>query len=622
MTGGRVFAAVGSHPFRRLEAAFLRPHRLAAAAAFGCLLLQSLLALPIPLIQGQLLDDLCNGAVEGKPAALTFALALSGACLLGRFILGRVAAITMNRVSLEVIKELTDALHRRLQRVPLSFLDRHQSGGLMARLTSDVGTLLILLNTGTLQLAGDLLLAAGIAAFLVWLNWPLALAALVVVPLAALGQAAFRGPLYRRSENTREQFTAMFALLAERLPAVRLVKAFGQERAELARFETSLGSHAGACSRGLRLSTLQAAAALMIAGLGTAAVVTGGAWLIAAGRLTPGGMFTFYALSALLYAPIVRLAQFQAGLAATRVAIERMLALLDEPVSNREPGPLRISTHGTLTMNGVSFRYRNDGPVILDDISFRVEPGRVLGIVGPSSAGKSTLLALLANLYRADSGTVALDGVDVGAWPHEDFHRSVALVPQRPILFEGTIRSNLCYAAPGTHEHRLWQVLDAVELSGLVRSRPQGLDAPLGPGGSGLSGGQRQRLALARAVLPQPKVLLLDDCTSALDSATESRVWVNLAALLPGVTRVIVSHKAAVVHAVDEILVLNAGRVVERGSHERLLAASEWYSRGAGGYLNGTSRAGRIVGHQQGDEDGQPEQAETGGEPGSARAAR
>jgi ABC-type multidrug transport system fused ATPase/permease subunit len=458
---------------------------------------------------------------------------------------------------------------------------------------------MIFLNTNTIQLGSDLVLAAGIAGVLLWLSWPLALAALAVVPLAAVGQVAFRGPLRRRSEDARGQFAALYSLLGERLPALRVVRAFGQEQAELARLDDALGAHAGACRRGLGTAALQAAVALVIAGLGTVAVVVGGAWLVATGRLSPGLLVTFYGLTALLYAPIVRLAQFQAGMAATRVAVERMLELLDEPLPTvpADP-PARPAFHGAVQADDVTFRYRPDDPVVLDGVSLRVEPGGTLGVVGPSGSGKSTLLALLANLYPAGPGSVSVDGADVAGWRPEEFRRAVALVPQRPVLFEGTIRSNLTYAAPDVSEFRLWQVLDAVELGATVRSRPGGLDALLGPGGRGLSGGQRQRLALARAVLAGPTVLLLDDCTSALDADTEAKVWANLAAVVPGVTRVIVSHKPDAVRAADEIVVLDGGRVVERGTHAELLAAGNWYARIDPRRSPGLSPRGPVAGGQ------------------------
>lgn len=562
-----------AHPLLRLERLLLRPYRLILGLAIGGLLLQAILALPLPLVQGHILDRILAGSAAAELHTLLGIVSLVFFVLILRALIGWRIGIVMTRISLEVVKDLTDRLHRKVQRLPLAFLDRHQTGGLMARLTSDVGTLLIFLNTGTLQLVSDLVLACGIAVILLWLNAPLALIALAVVPLAAVGQVAFRRPLRRQSQEAREQFSSLYALFAERLPALRVVRTFGQERAELQRLNEVQDEHAEVCFRKLRTTALQAAAALFIAGLGTSAVVIGGAWFVASGRLSPGALVAFYAFTALLYAPIVRLAQFQAGMAATRVAAERMLELLDEPESPRPAaGRPRTEVSGTIEMDGVSFRYRGEGPDVLDEISLRIEPGRTLGIVGPSGAGKSTLLALIANLYDSSSGVVSIDDADVRGWPRGDLRRAVALVPQRPILFEGTIRSNLTYAAPDVPESRLWEVLDAVELGEMVRRRPEGLDAPLGPGGRGLSGGQRQRLALARAVLTRPSILLLDDCTSALDAVTEAKVWSNLAALLPGVTRVVVSHKANTVNDADEVVVLEEGRVVESGTPEELLA--------------------------------------------------
>lgn len=566
---------------RRFEAAFVRPYRLTLLAAAGAVLLQALLALPVPVVQGRLLDHLLSPA--GSPADLAEplrdAVVATVLCLAARGFIGWRVGVVMNRVSLEVVRELTGALHRKLRRLPLAFLDRHQTGGLMARLTSDVGSLMIFLNTGTLQLVSDFVLAAGIAGVLVWLNWPLALIALAAVPLAAVGHAGLAGPLRRRATQTRAAFADLYALLSERLPALGLVRAFNQEEAELTRLDGCLDAHATASLRGLRLSATQAAVAVAVGGLGTAAVVVVGAWLAAAGRLSPGDLLTFYALCGLLYAPIVRLAQFQGAWAAVRVAVARMGELLDEP----EPpaGTVEVTrkdVRGAIELRDLTFRYRADAAPVLADLSLRLDPGRTLGIVGPTGSGKSTLLALLANLYEPGPGRVALDGLDVTAWRPEDLRKAVVLVPQRPILFEGTIRSNLTYAAPGTPDFRLWQVLEAVDLADAVRTRAGGLDAKLGPGGSGLSGGQRQRLALARAVLANPAVLLLDDCTSALDPETEAKVRANLAALLPGVTRVVVSHKPAAVRFADKIVVLDAGRVVERGTHDGLLALGGRYA--------------------------------------------
>jgi ABC-type multidrug transport system fused ATPase/permease subunit len=553
------------------------------------MLLQSLLALPVPLLQGWVLDRIVPVLGGARPAEvaphgglIAGALAASVLCLLARAALAWKVAAVMARVSLEIVRDLTDALHRKLQRLPMAYFDGQQTGRLMARVTNDVGSLLIFLSSGSLQLVSDLVLASGIAVVLLWLQWQLAAVAFLVLPFYALTQRRFAGVLRSLTASVRGELAAVYALLSERVSAVRVVRSFVREESEIAEFDRRIDAHREFSRAAAGAGALQGAVAVLLAGAGTAAVLTWGVIRVRGGNLTVGELLAFYALVALLYAPIVRLSQFQGVAAATLVAADRVGEVLEEPEPARDlPGALPVRrARGSLRFHKVTFAYRPGGPRVLDGVDLVVEPGMTVGLLGPSGAGKSTLLALAPRLYELPEGhgTVLLDGHDVRGLRLADLRRAVALVPQQALLFEGTLRSNLAYAAPRASARRVRRALEVSDLTETVASLPDGLDTRVGERGVSLSGGQRQRVALARAILADPAVLLLDDCLSALDAETEDRVRTAMARFLPGRTRVIVSHKVASVRDADWIVVLDAGRITEQGSHETLLAAGGVYA--------------------------------------------
>lgn len=591
LTTGSEPGSSGRSALRRLESQFLRPYRLAMALGLLGLIAQSLLMLPIPLLQGWVLDGLVplvgtGGPIAGdasRQAQVSIALAFgtTAVCLIARTFLAWRVGTTMGRISQEVVVALRSTLQRKFMRLPMAYFDGQQTGRLMARVTSDVASILSFLNSGFLQLVTDLILALGIAVVLVWLRWQLALIALVVVPLYVVNHSLFARRIHQLSLEIRAQISALYALLSERVSAVRVVRSFAREDAELAALDERIDTHralswANTCTNAT-LGTL----ATLISGLGTVAVITAGAVLVRRGTMSVGELLAFYALIGQLYGPIVRLTQFQMTAVATLVSVERLFEVFDEPETIQErPDARPVPTGGALVFDDVRFRYGPDGPWIVDGIDLRIEPGRTVGILGPSGAGKSTLLALAPRLYDLEpgAGSITLGGIALRDLRLEQLRSRVALVPQQALLFEGTIRSNLLYATPDATPERIERALAIADLSALIASLPLGLQTPVGERGLSLSGGQRQRLALARALIAEPAILLLDDCTSALDTETEARIQAGLAAALPESAVVVVSHKVSSVWHADEILVLDGGRVLERGRHDELRALGGHYA--------------------------------------------
>ena len=565
---------------RYLERAFLREHRATAIWSLVAMLLQSLLLLPVPWLQGNILDRLVAatgaGAADDSGGTMLIlswligaALAATVVCHVGRTFLGWAAGTLMSRAALEVVRALTDTLHRKLQRMPMAYFDRQETGQLMARLTNDVGTLMLFLNAGSLQLAADLVLAAGIVAALLILSWPLAVVSLAVLPLFVFNHIRFAARIAALSRQGQHQAAGLYALLSERVSGIRTVRAFGQERAEEQRFEERLAEQTQIGQRSLRASITQGTLAMLIGALATGGLAALAATMIGRQWLTFGEAVAFLAYVGLLYLPLVRLTQWYGGASATLAAVDRIAEVLmePEPMHARPPRRRPVRPRGELALRNVSFRYRPQGPLILDGVHLRVEAGMTVGIHGPSGTGKSTLLALIPRLYELPEagGRILLDGCDVRrlALPH--LRRSALLVPQQPRLFTGTIQDNLTYPVAGADPRALRRALEAVDLLELIESLPQGLDTWVSERGCSLSGGQRQRLALARALVINPPILLLDDCTSALDAETEARVRRGIASFRPAQTRLVVSHKPESFEIADLVVALDQGRIVRQG---------------------------------------------------------
>lgn len=494
-------------------------------------------------------------------------------------LIGAARSYVLTAVGERVSAAIRTKLYDHLQRLSLGYHERTPTGELTTRLTGDVDKVRTLLTVTFVDAATNVLTLAGMAGVMLVLDWQLSLALLLVLPLLLLTVSSFRARIRAVEENSREIEGDLAAMAQESLVAVKLIKSTGREEHESRRFRGRSDASVAAVLRSARTSAAFGAAVDAVVAVATTGLVWLGAQRVLSGALTPGDLVIFTAYLRDFFGPTRALSKLpaqltRAGVRAARIAdtLHRRPAVQDKPGA-RTAGPPRES----LSLAAVGFSYNSDCPV-LRGVDLSVPVGTTLAIVGPTGAGKSTIAALLCRLHDPTSGRVLLDDEDLRDLTGESLHTQIGLVTQEALLFRASVRENIAYARPTASADEIEHAARAAQAHDFVQALPNGYDTVLAERGATLSGGQRQRLALARAVLQGCPVLVLDEPTTGLDAHSEHAVLRALRQVSSGRTTVIITHRMAAAMVADEIVVLDEGRVVERGTHRRLIAAGGLYT--------------------------------------------
>jgi subfamily B ATP-binding cassette protein MsbA len=594
---GRKRAKQGRRIRLRRLLGLLHPYTGRLILASLLLILSNGLGLVFPLVIRSLLDSILT---QGDEALLTDVVGFLFVVFLAQMVVSSVEGYLVTALGERLTFDLRTLLFRHLQRLPLSFFDSRRTGELMSRVTNDVTVLQGSLTGNILPLASQLVVLVGSVAITLSINWRFTLVALTVAPAGAL-VAMFLGRRIRSTtRGVQRGLGEAGTVLEEALSAPRVVKAFAREGYETERFNARMRV---SLREALRRAVSQALLGPLSGFIGFTAVVivlwVGGQEVIA-GRLTAGDLIAFIFYMFLVIGPLMSLANLYSQIQAAFAAAERVFEVLDEPI---EPAlaagaslPVLPPIAGQVTYERVSFTYpvaaRQDGvpdeaptegtrarPQVLRDVSFAAQPGQVVALVGPSGAGKTTTLSLLLRLYEIDAGAIRVDGVDTRAVQVQSLREQLALVPQEPVLFGDSIAENIRYGRLDASEDEVRAAALAANALGFIDELPEGMRTVVGERGVKLSAGQRQRIAIARALLHDPRILLLDEATASLDNESEALVQDALNRLMAGRTTLVVAHRLTTVERADLILVLDQGTIVERGTHDELLSRGGLYAR-------------------------------------------
>lgn len=560
----------------------LSPHRLAIGLAFLALVLQRALALLPPFLTKFVVDDVLTA--NKRELLLPLALAFFAAGILQAAV-GFFLARSLVRISEGATLSLRQKLHAHLLKTKIASFDTTRAGNLAHRVLQESTEIEAFAGPFSLEIAGAFLTALFAFALLIALSPQLTLIvcllllALVAISLATLTQAYW---LSREQNRVRAELSGQ---LSESFAAIRTIKAFGTiEAHQRHRFGSGARELFAIALRGSKISLRLAALSTALFGALTALIVYLAASQVLSGASSLGEMIAFLAILAFFVAPLMQLVTMAPGLLRAASAMERTLELLDLPTEHHPARTLRPeSVVGEIAFEDLSFAYGESA--VLRDIGFRAHPGQVIALVGPSGAGKSTILSLLAGFYEPSSGRVLIDGHDLGSMDLAHYRQFIAIVPQEPLLFEGTVLHNIALARPSASEAEIIAAAREAGVDAFVEALPKGYETRVGERGESLSAGQRQRIAIARALLTGAPIVLLDEPTSALDAEAES--WLNpIFSTSRERTTFLVSHRLSTILTADHIIVLDDGKIVEQGTHTSLLGARgryyELYGQSAG----------------------------------------
>ena len=560
----------------RRVAHYIVPYRLMAFGTICCAIISLAFTFVYPSITPYIIDEVIgNQRVDQLP--LVILIVISAFFLREAF--NGLRIMINNHFEQNVIYDMRRDVYQRLQRLPVKYFDQRASGDLMTRVIEDVNSVERVLIDGTEQGTVALLSVVGVLGILFFKNVTLALVTLVSFPLLIGGALAYTLTAHKRYRRQREASSAMNALLMDNLQGIRQIKAFGRQDHEDQRFADRADGLRNGTLGVMKAWAIYSPSMAFVNSLGIGLILWVGGAQVIDGAMSVGDLMGFLFFLNLLYDPVSRLHGLNQMMQAARAAGERVFDILDQETERVDHvGSLKRPIRGAIRYEHVYFRYTSDRETLVD-INLDAQPGQMIALVGPTGAGKSSLVNLLPGFYELNSGKIFIDDQDNSKVSLESLRSVIGVVSQESFLFNGTLRENILYGNLDATEEDMLAATKAANCHDFISALPEGYDAHVGERGVKLSVGEKQRVSIARALLKDTPILILDEATASVDTATEKLIQEALERLMKGRTTFVIAHRLSTIRKADQILVMNKGRIIERGNHEALMAENGIYSK-------------------------------------------